>query len=142
MSDTVYRSEFPLWTPGPLQAVMRCPQPPLVYLAGPMRGYAEYNFPAFWEAESALAARGYKVISPARMDIEKPTEDTNLIIRRDLNAVLKCEYIALMLGWQRSVGASAEAHVAEWAGKKFLFQDMRRRWSFPETVHLSPSEVL
>src|SRR5262245_23383467 len=49
------------------------PQPTMttkkkIYIAGPMRGYPSYNFPAFDEAEAALTAGGWRVLSPAAMD--------------------------------------------------------------------------
>ena len=39
-----------------------------IYLAGPMRGYANYNFPSFWRAAHELRTQGYHVVSPAELD--------------------------------------------------------------------------
>ena len=40
-----------------------------VYIAGPMRGIDDDNFPAFYEAEETLKKQGvYEVLNPARMD--------------------------------------------------------------------------
>lgn len=39
------------------------------YLAGPMRGIPEYNFPAFYAAAAALRAHGLNVWSPAENDV-------------------------------------------------------------------------
>lgn len=42
-----------------------------VYVSGPMRGYLDYNFPAFYDAERVLQERGHEVFSPARRDADK-----------------------------------------------------------------------
>ena len=39
-----------------------------IYLAGPMRGYANFNFPAFDYAAAKLRNKGFEVFSPAERD--------------------------------------------------------------------------
>jgi hypothetical protein len=47
-----------------------------VYLAGPMRGYSDFNFPAFMAAEALLLEQGaYEVFNPAARDIAKYGEE-------------------------------------------------------------------
>jgi hypothetical protein len=45
-----------------------------IYVAGPMRGYDDYNYPAFDRQARVLEKQGWKVINPAEMDRddEKP----------------------------------------------------------------------
>ena len=96
-----------------------------IYLAGPMRGLPNFNFPAFDEAADALREAGNEVFSPAdhdrsvNPDIENnPTGDEALApsdwtIRKALEADLtwicrEAEVIALLPGWEKSTGAKAE----------------------------------
>lgn len=42
-----------------------------IYLAGPMRGIPEFNFPAFHAMACRLRAEGNVVFNPAEKDIER-----------------------------------------------------------------------
>ncbi len=113
------------------------------YIAGPMRGIPEYNYPAFMAAEAALAALGWKVYNPAVMDIEEDDEDytersledqklhdtasaARNFATRDLTILvhdLRAENgdaIVLLPGWGNSVGAIAERSVARWVKLRVL----------------------
>ena len=95
-----------------------------VYLAGPMRGYASFNFPAFHEASARLRAAGHEVASPAEHDESggfDPTgsdEDFDLraAFRWDLEQVQTVDAVVVLPGWSGSKGASAEVAVAEVIG--------------------------
>lgn len=99
-----------------------------VYIAGPMKGLPEYNFPAFFAAEERLASLGWEVVSPARHDIELDGFDPATIqpeshefyMRRDLPLVASCDAIAMLPGWVRSRGAMAEHYVAIQCGLAVL----------------------
>lgn len=105
-----------------------------VYIAGPMRGIRHYNFPEFDRARDVLIAHGHTVVSPADLDREVgfdalalPHEtdwsawpegefDRSACIQRDVAAVLSCDAIHVLHGWQQSEGARAEVALAKWAG--------------------------
>jgi hypothetical protein len=95
-----------------------------IYIAGPMRGYPQFNFPAFDAARDAWAARGWDVVSPADMDRQldglneaTPTPDTNHsfahYMRRDISVLLTVDAVAFLPGWEASTGANVEKVVAQ-----------------------------
>jgi hypothetical protein len=106
------------------------PQKPKVYCAGPMSGYPDYNFPAFFAASEFLEQQGYTAINPAQLDIDAgyPLERLKQLtqdefqkflkgaMKRDLDAIQSCDALVLLPGWESSKGARAERAVAEWAG--------------------------
>jgi len=87
------------------------------YLSGPMSGIDGFNFRAFHAAATMLRAEGHDIVSPAEMDEaddvppgERPWAE---YLRRDLAALLQCDGVIVLPGWQDSRGASFEALVAE-----------------------------
>ena len=84
-----------------------------VYIAGPMSGYEEFNFPAFNRAEKLLrGVYGYKhVVNPAKLH---PTTDLPWaeFLKRDLRELTTCDAVFLLKGWEKSRGATLEAFVA------------------------------
>lgn len=94
-----------------------------VYLAGPMRGVEKYNFPTFHLVAAALRAQGWEVISPAEMDMsygspELAEANMTDAMRRDLGALLSCDGLVLLPGWEASRGAVVEKLVADCVGIK------------------------
>ena len=94
-----------------------------VYLAGPMRGYAELNFPAFDRATSYLRSHGHDVFSPADNDREKGYDIKGGIdvmrncIMDDLTYIAReAQAIALLPGWEKSKGVAAEVALADFLG--------------------------
>lgn len=83
-----------------------------LYIAGPMSGYPEHNFPAFFEAEKLLVEAGYQTFNPAKFEVN-PQETWETCMRRDLVMMLEnATGIALLDGWHRSSGAILECHIA------------------------------
>ena len=114
-----------------------------LYLAGPMRGIPEFNFPAFHKAAAELRAAGHEVFSPAERDIErhggvdiskdnakgdegeaaaKHGFNLRVALGEDLEWICKhAEGIALLPGWENSKGATAEYATAIALGLKVVF---------------------
>ena len=80
-----------------------------LYIAGPMRGHEDLNFPAFNEAASLLRERGYKVENPAEYG-----DDPKKGMARGLTFIsLEAEGVILLPCWEHSRGALAEVAAAE-----------------------------
>lgn len=114
-----------------------------IYLAGPMTGFAEFNFPAFNSASSELRAIGHNVFNPAERDIERHggvdiskgntdgsqehAEKNHGFSLRDAlhdDMVWICDNataIALLPGWEKSAGARAEHALATALGLEFIY---------------------
>jgi hypothetical protein len=105
-----------------------------IYIAGPMTGYPEFNFPAFFSAEDKLRKEGWTVHNPAAKDQEVEldaeavkTGDASRAIAKgfdfreaymwDLEKVVYGDGIYMLKGWEQSPGARGE-HAAAVALKK------------------------
>lgn len=95
-----------------------------IYIAGPMRGYPEHNIPAFRAAAAMFRGLGYDVVSPVEVGEALGGQDCGLtaadFVRADLRELLTCEAIAVLPGWEASVGARCEAAVAVTLGFQFF----------------------
>lgn len=108
--------------------------PTTIYLAGPMRGYPNFNFEAFAEAAFNLRLAGHTVWSPAEHDLANgfdPSTDECGPLREymkiDLPVVLECGAVVLLPGWEASAGATLEYQVATACDiPTFGYPDLRR----------------
>jgi hypothetical protein len=109
------------------------------YLAGPMSGLPQFNFPLFYRVAKSLRAQGYDVVSPAELDDIKdagaaltsktgnPKEAKRSwgdFLARDVKLLADggITGIIFLPGWEKSSGAKLEAFVG--LLKKFTFM----RW--------------
>lgn len=90
-----------------------------IYLSGPMTGLPDLNFPAFHAEADRLKALGYEVVNPADLNPD-PEASWHDCLRRDLVALLDCDTLALLDGWQQSTGAHLEMHVAHRVGMEIV----------------------
>lgn len=99
-----------------------------LYIAGPMRGYPKYNFPAFFHAAQVLRAEGHAVFNPAERDVTEdgfdPEKDEpksfRYYMQRDLPAVMDSDALVMLPGWRKSKGGRLESHVATECGLPLL----------------------
>ena len=104
-----------------------------------MRGIPYFNFPAFFKAEEKLKAKGHKVFNPARRDVQKYGKEiaapsgtvkeaasrVGFSLREALAAdcnwiCLNADAIALLPGYKKSLGATAELALAKALGLKVI----------------------
>jgi len=82
-----------------------------IYIAGPMTGLPDLNFPAFHAEADRLRALGYEVSNPAEINPD-PTAGWEACMRADIAQLVTCDAVRLLDGWESSRGASLEAHIA------------------------------
>jgi len=118
------------------------------YIAGPMSGIPQYNFPAFFSAANMLREQGYEVVCPAEMDDE---EDKGLamtspdgmgftkktwgdFLKRDVKLIAdEVDGVVVLPRWFNSRGARLEVFVALTVQKP-VFQLEEMTEMTPETL--------
>ena len=87
-----------------------------LYLAGPMTGLPDYNYPAFFAAADALRQTGYDVLNPADIG-QHPTWTWADYMRVGLKTLTtQAEAVAVLPGWEHSTGARLEVRTAQRRG--------------------------
>lgn len=87
-----------------------------IYIAGPMRGLDDNNYPAFNAAAERLRADGWEVLNPVEIGAEFGTpyelatnhDLLDSLMRKELELIGTCSHIYLLKGWEKSVGAVGE----------------------------------
>lgn len=84
-----------------------------IYLAGPMAGMPEDNYPEFNKAAAWLRSKGHMVFNPAELeqtsyDIKNNDQLRKIMAKEFAFICLESECIALLPGWENSKGAFAE----------------------------------
>lgn len=88
---------------------------PRLYLAGPMTGLPDFNYPAFNAEAARLRAIGFHVENPA----ENPVQDSwQAYMRNAVRQMMLCDAVALLPGWKLSRGALIENGLAVSLGIK------------------------
>lgn len=87
-----------------------------VYLSGAISGIAKEVYEAaFNEAADFFEEKGFAVVNPVTLDhVENATWEDYM--KRDIKALLDCDYIYMLEGWSRSKGARIELNLASELG--------------------------
>lgn len=130
------------------------------YLAGPMSGIPQFNFPLFEAAAEQLRVSGYNIISPVELDDKEtrkcalasltgaPGTDTpngeswGTILSRDVKIIAdQVRGIIFLPGWEKSRGARLEAHVAILCGHVFRRYTLDNGKLWPVSMPISTKNV-
>lgn len=93
-----------------------------IYIAGPMTGLPESNYPAFNACAERLRAEGYTVLNPAETDGGSSNKDRAFYFRHAVMDVLKSKSKTLLPGWGKSLGALTEVLVGWQIGNKMFHE--------------------
>lgn len=85
----------------------------ILYIAGPMTGLPDLNYPLFNRVQALLETAGYKVLNPAR---QAGGLTWKQYMQLGLTDVFEAEGVALLDHWNQSKGARMEHHVARELG--------------------------
>jgi hypothetical protein len=95
-----------------------------VYVAGPMSGIKDHNFPAFHATAAALRAAGYDVVNPAEQEYNNDlTRPWDFYMRRDIPLLCTCDAIYMLQGWGASKGATLEYVIATRLGMETMYEE-------------------
>ncbi len=93
-----------------------------IYIAGPMTGLPEFNYPAFNAKAAELRAQGWHVENPA----ENPVPECGTwlgYMRMALRQLALCDAIYMLPGHERSRGAGIELRLATGMGLEVLHDE-------------------
>ena len=113
-----------------------------IFIAGPMRGYENYNFKKFDHTEELLRQLGFDVVNPARIsrkfkesEVNSDIAVYNKMVDMQQDAERTCNTILLLDGWQWSEGVKLEVRTASELGMQFLLEsDIAEAIKYP-VVH-------
>ncbi|MEQ6437201.1 DUF4406 domain-containing protein [Comamonas sp. w2-DMI] len=83
-----------------------------IYIAGPMTGLPQSNYPAFHAAAAVLRSQGHHVENPAENPVPPCGGSWLGYMRMSLRQIADCDCIYMLPGWRNSRGARIEHGLA------------------------------
>lgn len=104
---------------------------PIYYVAGPMTGLPDNNYPAFNAVAKILCEQGYSVLNPVSNAADLPSgmsqeQIWQWFMRKAIRQLSHADRIMLLPGWENSKGACVEFGLAQSLGLRIEF------WQSPE----------
>ena len=90
-----------------------------MYISGPITG-DPFFMEKFAEAEEHLKARGFEVVNPATLT-HKHGRTWGEYMVKGLKALLDCDGVYMLKGWEASRGAKIEKQLAQDLGSKLIY---------------------
>ena len=109
----------------------------IIYIAGPMTGYPEYNWPKFKAATKYFRDQGMKVVCPTENGSIPDVTHYQECIKNSLRTLIEANAIAMLPGWLGSKGAMIEAKLAVAMGYKTYLVTEHSNKFFLNPVDLS-----
>ena len=93
-----------------------------VYISGPISGHdhAERK-EAFASAAKRFRRQGYYVVNPMEIQLPKDASWSDYM-RADIRALMDCDIIYMLSGWETSRGANIERNLAEELGMQVMLE--------------------
>ena len=92
-----------------------------IYIAGPMSGMEDYNFPAFHEAAAYWRGLGWDVENPAANGVVEGATWQDYMLSC-LTQIGVCGSMYMLTGWEKSKGATEEHRLAQTFGLNVIYQ--------------------
>lgn len=85
-----------------------------VYISGRIKDYPEH-LEHFQRGVDLVVGKGHEAVNPCDIDagVDPTYED---FMRADIRAMMDCDGILMLDGWEKSAGARCEHHVAAMCG--------------------------
>jgi hypothetical protein len=93
-----------------------------IYISGPISNMPDLNRPAFARAAKMLQESGYEPVNP--FDVCPEPASWEEAMRADIKALMDCDGIALLPGWEKSRGARLEKLNADALGIRPIFMTL------------------
>lgn len=91
-----------------------------IYIAGPMTGLEQFNYPAFEAARGHLTELGWDAKSPTESGVDDGGVPGSVpyavYFKAGVKLLLECDAIAMLPGWTWSSGAKRELMIAHACG--------------------------
>lgn len=96
------------------------------YLSGPITNNPHYKR-QFFNAEKQLESQGQIVLNPVKLglilELREGSPSWEDYMKLDITALIQCDAIYMLQGWESSKGATLEHHIAKELGLKITYQE-------------------
>lgn len=82
-----------------------------VYISGKITGLSDLNAPSFNRVENELIKKGYEPFNPIKIKGENDWQWEDYM-KPCITALMSCDYIYMIDGWETSKGAMLEMYIA------------------------------
>ena len=85
-----------------------------VYLSGPITGMSNKNIEEFEKYEEKFRNLNFEVVNPHKLHTKEEEEKYtwSQFMKVDIKAMMDCDFVAVLKGWEKSKGANLEVYIA------------------------------